>query len=386
MASELSSLYPAIKPVNFSEAVDYSSLPGWGHQTSPYCNTVRSADYCPNCHKIEPHHHHCFNWECPVCYPWAAARAAARAADHVYGCYEAHRKAGINPGHLNHIELSVPPGEYDNFDEKKYRKKAIEFAKQIGISGGTIDFHACRLKPEYQVLIQKKLREQKKQLIKDLGKKEGRKAWKELRKGKGYWQDVQANILGLGSREDYLRFSPHYHIIGFFKLKQKSSDFEKETKWTYKNISMSKGRGEEDKESVNRILSYIFTHHYIRKNRLSVSYFGSAHSRAICKKTHWEKHEKQCNCSSPMYKIPVENEQQVLSIRAGTYRPVIDKFSRVSQEKTITHYYYLRNEKTMHDLQSQKEMETEMVRSWLKDRYNKGGGSLCPDPSQGASP
>lgn len=359
--------YPAIKPVSFSEAVEYS-LPGWGRKSSPHCNTVRSADYCATCHKVEPHYYHCFNWDCPECYPWAASRAATRAADHLHGSYMAHRKAGIHPGYLNHIELSVPPSEYSEFDEKGYKKRATEYAKQIGVSGGTIDFHPYRVKPEYQVLIQKKLREQKKLLIKGLGKKEGKKAWKASRKGKGYWKDIQEDILGLGLPKEYVRFSPHYHVIGYFRLKQKSSDFEKETKWTYKNISMSKGRGQEDKDSIKRIMSYLFTHHFVNKNRLAVSYFGVAHSSVICKKTHWENEDKHCECSSPMYKIPIDNQDQVLSIRDGTYRPVINMFSRISRVKTITHHYYLRNKESDQDQQVQKEIDSERVRSWLKDR------------------
>lgn len=134
---------------------------------------------------------------------------------------------------------------------------------------------------------------------------------------------------------------------------------------------MSKGRGEEDKDSIKRIISYLFTHHLIRKNKLYVSYFGPAHSSVIVKKTHWERHDKHCECSSPMYKIPVENEQHVLSIRDGSCRPVIDKFSRISQVKTITHYYYLRNEKTVYDFQRQREIDNERVRSWLKNHEVK---------------
>jgi len=72
-----------------------------------------------------------------------------------------------------------------------------------------------------------------------------------------------------------------------------------------------------------------------------------------------------------MYKIPVDNEVQVLSIRNGTYRPVINTFSRISRVKTITHYYYLRNEATVQDIQRQKEIDNERVRSWLKDHSPK---------------
>lgn len=142
---------------------------------------------------------------CPECFKSAARQAATRAADYLTGCYSAWLLFGRNLGYINHIELSVPESQYRCFDKNKMTARAIKYSKQIGISGGGIVFHAFRIKKEYQRPIQ--------QAIRAAGKK------------MGSWDGVRENILGLPSPEDYIVFSPHFHVVGFFRLKQSLISF-----------------------------------------------------------------------------------------------------------------------------------------------------------------
>ncbi|HEX3037302.1 MAG TPA: hypothetical protein VHT73_19635, partial [Thermodesulfobacteriota bacterium] len=150
MASEIGSLYPALNSITNTivgvPLFTLQSLPGYGKKTKDICNTVTSADYCPSCHRTLGHYYHCKNFMCPECFRSAARQAATRAADYLLGCHEAWRAFGKHLGYINHIELSIPAGEYHDFNKTKKYSRAIKYAKQIGISGGGVVFHAFRIK------------------------------------------------------------------------------------------------------------------------------------------------------------------------------------------------------------------------------------------------
>jgi len=333
LASELSSLYPALNSITSfivgMTLFTLQSLPGFGKKTKDYCNTVTSADYCPSCHRTVGHYYHCKNFACPECFRDAARQAANRAADYLTGCYSAWRLFGRNLGYINHIELSVPESQYRGFDKKKMTARAIRYSKQIGISGGGIVFHAFRIKKEYQRPIQ--------QAIRAAGKK------------MGSWDGVRENILGLPSSEDYIVFSPHFHIVGFFRLKQKSNQFYKKTGWTYKNISWSKGRGSENQEGVFKIFSYILTHHYHEPGKQAIHYFGTASKNKVSRETWRELKDKKCTCGEQMYRIAIWSEERIQQIQDGTYKIELDEFNPKSKILIVHNRYRVRTSQSTVD-------------------------------------
>lgn len=326
LASELNSLYPALNSItnNVVQVLLFTlqSLPGFGKKTKEYCNTVTSADYCPSCHRTIGHYYHCKNYGCPECFRSAARQAAVRAADYLLGCHTAWKAFGRHLGYINHIELSVPDNEYKDFDKKEMNAKAIKYAKQIGISGGGLVFHPFRIKKEYQRPIQK--------AIKAAGKK------------MGSWDGVRENILGLPSPEDYLVFSPHFHIVGYFRIKQKSSDFYKQTGWTYTNISRKHGRGSENQDGVFKIYSYILTHHYYEERKQSIHYFGTASKNKVSRDTWKEKKNKKCACGEQMYKIAIWSEERIQQIQEGTHKIELDEFNPKSKIIIVHNRYRVR--------------------------------------------
>lgn len=362
MASEIASeivsenlSYPALNSLNNNSIERHLKtyvLPGYGSKTKEECNTVTSADYCPSCHRTVGHYYHCKNFHCPECYRAAAYQAAVRAADRLAGCHKAWRAIGKNLGYTNHIELSVPESEYQDFDKKKMIARAIKNANGIGISGGGLNFHAYRIKREYKRPIQRAISAAKKKM--------------------GSWEAIHENILGLPSVSDYLVFSPHFHIVGYFKMKQKSNEFYKETGWTYKNISWSKGRGSENQEGVTKIFAYLLTHHAInpevegRKGRSeAIHYFGAASKNKVSRETWKEKQDKKCTCGEQMYRIAIWSEERIQQIQEGLHKIELDEFNPKSKITIVHNKYRVRT--------FQATVETQ-----FKDDSPGPGGFECP--------
>lgn len=359
MASEIASIsaseiasYPALNSLNNNSVgrlLNSYLLPGYGKKTKEHCNTVTSADYCPSCHKTVGHYYHCKNFMCPECYKSAAYQAATRAADRLLGCHSAWKAFGKNLGYVNHIELSVPESQYKDFDKKKMIAKAIKYAKKIGLSGGGLLFHPYRVRKEYQRPVQ--------QAVKAAGKK------------MGTWEAIHENVLDLPSHLDYLVFSPHFHIVGFFKLKQRSNEFFNETGWTYKNISWSKGRGSENQEGVTRIFSYLLTHHAHEPRREAVHYFGTASKNKVSKETWKEKKDKKCTCGEQMYRIAIWSEERIQQIQEGLHKIELDEFNPKSKIIIVHNRYKVRT--------SQASIETGFEDN-PTGPVGPGGGMLCP--------
>lgn len=307
------------------------NLPGFGSKTKAECNTVTYADHCPDCHETDPKYYHCFNWQCPECLHWTAARAGRRAAERIIGSHAALCDTGVYPGHVNHVVLSVPACEYDGFDEEVMKSKAVEYAKQIGLSGGAIVFHPYRLKERI--------------------KKRIRRVMKAQCLEGGDWDAVHVNLLGFNSWRRYVKFSPHYHIVGSFKLKEKSNDFVRRTGWVYSNISMKKRHRAEGYEDVRRILTYVLTHHATAPRRHNVTYFGDFSYSKINTKTWKEIDLKKCpNCSAQMYRVPVWSEKTVKEIRSGVRKVELDESNSKSRTITIRHFYTVRTKQANLDV------------------------------------
>jgi Zn finger protein HypA/HybF involved in hydrogenase expression len=324
------SSYPALNPSTDLGSNISFFIPGSAEKTNEYCNTITSADYCHTCHKVEPKHYHCKNFSCPECYPWAASRAARRAADRLKGCFFAWNEYGVKPGYFNHIELSVPPVLYSEFDTNKFKAMAVKYAKRIGLTGGIVIFHPYRIKEEYQRSIQQAL-----SILISEGKIE--RGERKI----GSWEGIHKNVLNLSSWKDYVRFSPHYHFVGYFRMEEKSNIFCRATAWTYTNISMKKRKGEEDEAATRRIISYLLTHHSVVTGKQNYTYFGLASYNKVTKVTRRERKYKQCpRCESDMYKIAVYSETEIEAIESGLRKIEIREGYDFRSFITVLHNFY----------------------------------------------
>lgn len=174
---------------------------------------------------------------------------------------------------IRHITLSPPPGKYaPDTPIKKIDKDSIEFAKKAGMLGGYAIFHDARIKP--------KVHEQLAQL--NTEKRETGTATDP------YWNMVKSDALGIGGKDEYACWSPHFHIVGIGYLKR-ADQFEQETRWIYKNPNW---RGippipEYDVEKVKyrdqvaNTLAYCLSHAPVIEGRHSLRQFGYLHPKHI---------------------------------------------------------------------------------------------------------
>jgi hypothetical protein len=351
MSLDVSSSYPAISTStnvctdSLLRLPEYT-VPGFGVQKSERCNTPSFVDYCPDCKHTEVHSYHCNRWDCPVCYPYTAAKAARQVANRVWGVNGAWCSHGSDIGHINHIVISVPPSEYEGFDEKASKKLMVKHAKRIGLSGGAVVFHPYRLPDDVEYFVS------------DVMKERGLKG--------GNWKGVHDNVLRFGyvngrfidSWLDYVEFSPHWHIIGYFKLKERSDSFFESTGWTYKNVSMEKYGVPLDRAGIKGTVRYLCTHHRIEKGRQSVTYFGIASPNKVkrevivkievakcpeCYQAHkvvdLEGNVNQIVSRGDMYRIPVRSstdaEKLLDNIRCRKF-----KFNPKDYSKSLLHCVY----------------------------------------------
>jgi hypothetical protein len=262
--------YPAIsRSTKGSISNQYTLLdfpiPGFGPQKSERCNQPNYVRYCDDCKHTDVHSYHCNRWDCPVCYPWTASKAARSVADRLWGVSKAYMKMGEDIGYINHLMLSVPESEYEGFDLEKQKKLMRKYAKDIGLTGGAVIFHPWRLKGVVEDCFHE---------LRQVGLKGGN------------WDKIHKNILKgqsgihLGieftDMSDYIEFGPHWHIIGYFRIKEKSNDFFARTGWTYKNITMEHHRPPLDKNGIKGTIQYLCTHHCVFPGKQSITYFGVA--------------------------------------------------------------------------------------------------------------
>lgn len=326
--------YPAISTstnvsIESAYLVPEYSLAGIGIQHSDRCNTPNFVEYCPDCKHTEVHSYHCGRWDCPVCYPYTAANAARRVSNRLWGVYKAWKSYGEDVGFLNHIVISVPPSDYENFDEKSVTKKMMKYAKQIGLSGGAFVFHPYRIWDDIEEIFS---------LMRSEGELKG-----------GNWAAVHQNCLKGGlmngrlidSWLDYVEFAPHFHIVGYFKLKERSDNFYERTGWTYKNVSWEKYHEALDKDGMKRTIRYLCTHHRVEKGKQSIRYFGIAAPNKVKRETTTEFKVAKCpECSIDYKDLDLNNNVIGTSSRGDLYR--IPVRSLEAAEKLIEDIRYRR--------------------------------------------
>jgi hypothetical protein len=134
--------------------------------------------------------------------------------------YASMQLLGIPTKYLEHIVMSPPQAEYLSVEDKQgYKnitKKVNRYLKMIGIRGGVVIFHPFRLKHLDGSICDEKKACNKKHIE---------------------------------------EFSPHWHIIGFGKLRMKSNEFHSKTDWVYKTI-----RYVSDVRGCRYVLRYLMGH------------------------------------------------------------------------------------------------------------------------------
>lgn len=307
MSENVFSSYPAIS--RSTHSYEEYNLPGFGNQTSSKCNVPNFVEYCPDCQHTDVHSYHCTRWDCPICYAWTAKKRARETATRLFGTYDAWRLHGTDVGYMNQIVISPPPSEYENFDEKTAKKKLHKFCKEIGLLGGAVVFHPFRLPDEVEDVLFQVMRRN------DIPG--------------GYWEGLHKNALVSGflngrlieSWRDCVEFSPHWHIVGFFKLKERSDSFYERTGWTYKNVSMEKYHEPLDFEGAKRTIAYLCTHHRIEKGRQSVTYFGKAAPNQVIHTTETEMKVKKCSeCYKEYQDMDLEGKVTCIVTQGDLYR------------------------------------------------------------------
>jgi len=234
------------------------NIVGVGEITDPYtCGQYSKLVVCesnPN-HKQKVRRN-CHNWACPTCFKGNVLRAAERASERLKATRAAYAMSGDDIGLYQHITISPEQYDLDLTEEtlKDLKATAIKHLHKIGVIGGSIIFHPYRVKAE--------VKEDLKEILKI----------QDLQERKGYWDLIRKDILNLGDWRNYVYFSPHFHIVGFFpQIKIKSDDFYSSTGWVYKNITAFSGK---PLKSVKGTEYYLLTHAAYIKGRQTVTYFG----------------------------------------------------------------------------------------------------------------
>jgi len=207
-----------------SEATGFFSISGMGERTDEDCGVWFKRLVCSECGKeFERIKRSCHNRRCPECWGDWLNRAVADLCERLEGyrqAYEAWREERVKEGvkglrreigNPMHVILSPPPSEYGKGtpeDLKRLRRKARRFVREIGLWGGYLIFHAFRIRESLKPHLAKFNRP--------------------------YWDLVREDVLGLGGWEYYVVYSPHFHVVGFGRCKEKSNDFYERTGWIYK--------------------------------------------------------------------------------------------------------------------------------------------------------
>lgn len=288
-------LYPATYPIDtiFHSEPPLTAIPGTGNQTKPDCGTFRTAFACTKdaSHFMQKVPHKCFNLSCPVCFSAALTRASTRIAQKFRG-YRARVDTldlDVNPElayhhramakHLNHFVLSPPVGKYaENTVCKKIVAASRRIAALVGIEAGMMALHPWRIKDEIKPRLGRRCK--KVELM------------AEDTKEKKFWALIREDALGLGSWREYIRWSPHVHILGYGYLPpqetpEEKTAFKKLTKgWFVKKIKRGSGydieqpalidcfNGQEVEDPISAVAYYILSHAAYRPGHNLYSYLG----------------------------------------------------------------------------------------------------------------
>ncbi len=275
------------EPLESCDVVSWSmELPGLGEPLES-CDVVSGYLSCPDGHTKIPLKSSCQRVECPSCYHAWARKAAHRVADRLRGLrsayYHSRPREYQKLRSFRHFTFSPPPGllaEDCSLDEAFALWRSFWQAEKP-LYGGSVIFHPYRL-----------TKEAKRGLAAyAAARAEADDEGGALYEKGGFWALAREDVLGLGSFQAYYTWGPHYHVIGFGYVAEKSDDFERRTGWVYVNhknrdatISTDPKTGQ-IRDQVEATVRYQLTHAGVQRGP-SGKYKNSYRWFGICDAKH----------------------------------------------------------------------------------------------------
>ncbi len=245
------------------------------------CGEESAIYRCKKCGETYPVDHHCDRLECPICHSTAAARIGKRgsaslrsvnealieylspeSACDAYGRQlpnasilaeyypEAAKLANIaRSGGLRHTIVSPPTKTWQKWEGYSNIQMTRAFTNHVEKHmprniGGLYIYHPHRIKPEIRVKLEQYAAKQQRRNDK---RKFNNIRWKakqrtesteeheiDITTSKGFWDAIHLNVLNLPNPEDYVYFSPHYHIIHWGTMPNTTWYHDRTKGWVYK--------------------------------------------------------------------------------------------------------------------------------------------------------
>ncbi len=284
-----------------------TTIPGQGESKNDECGTVKRWEVCRSnpSHHAHPVRHNCHRVECPECYHHWLSQAASRVAESFEGFEQAWRDYSIehtgSPGAYyepQHITLSPSDDEIESMLHRAeflakssgldrgldgielsahirdtlareyidvLRSRGHVAIEKLGLFGAKIFVHFFRIKKDY------------KRFANDLASSLN----KEGPGPGGVRYNRYTALFTMGDPYEYLRFSPHLHIIGYGLVTPWEEFLTSCPGWIYKNHSAE--RKSKKRMNIQRLTSYLLTHAPYIKGKLSIVSSGLLHSSKLKK-------------------------------------------------------------------------------------------------------
>ena len=228
------------------------TIPGYG-EPGAGCGQWAPREFCDHCGEVHLGPHRCHQRDCPDCWSSWSARRAEGITRRVQAA-----RWGLDDGlerRVVHVATSPPSGSISSLtDVKRYRKRALEKAKEAGVRGGVTVFHGFRTTEETD--------QQYEAEEPDVGK------WEWIREHEEDWRS-------------FVYWSPHYHIIGLaVEVEPPSND------WVVSRLStldpMANLSRRDSYESVAKTAQYLLSHATYEssedgKGVKAVTWYGDLH-------------------------------------------------------------------------------------------------------------
>jgi len=283
-----------------------TTIPGQGERKNEDCGTVKRWEVCRSnpSHHARPISHNCHRVECPECYHHWLSQAANRVAESFEGFEQAWRDYSIeHTGSRGayydpqHITISPSDDEIASMLERA-EYLAMSAGQELGLEGVDLNAHIFNsiagqfidvLRGRGHVAIEKlglfgtkifvhffRIKKEYRRFANDLASDLNN----DLPPGSILYNRYTA-LFTLGDPYEYLRFSPHLHVLGY-GLVTPWDDFVAECPgWIYKNHSAE--RRSKKPLDIRRLTTYLLTHAPYVKGKLSVVSSGLLHSSKLKK-------------------------------------------------------------------------------------------------------
>ncbi len=229
------------------------NLPGHG-LPSPSDGWVKKAFACENGDYFKPVKQSCHKLSCPNCCYEKMSETAENVKEKIMNARKFSRSEfGGHDDVLQHVVISPPKAEYGSFTTldgfRRMRLYASQICAEIGLKGGVLVFHPFRQDGVNGSLVPDD------------------------------YEPDESNSLDFKK----WRFSPHFHVVGFGRIKPSSSDFVRcHHNWIYSALRTGK-RKMRSSVDIYAVVRYTLTHVGVLKESTkriqSVSYFGLCNSR-----------------------------------------------------------------------------------------------------------